>query len=105
MVRTGPDQTGHHTTPHHISEVTPALGEPPECTASVEHIMTTKNARFEFRTTQEFIDKLASVSQRSGLSKPEAIGAGIELLERLVEADREGKEIAFVEKHKTSNDK
>lgn len=61
--------------------------------------MSTKTARFEFRTTQDFIERLTFVSQGSGMTKPEAISAGIELLEKLVEADKEGKEIAFVPKH------
>lgn len=60
--------------------------------------MPTKTARFEFRATEEFMDKLASVSHKAGLSKPEALGAGIDLLEKLVEADAEGKEIVFVER-------
>ncbi len=57
-----------------------------------------KTARFEFRTTDEFMERLSSVSRRAKLSKPEALGAGIELLERLIEADEEGKEIIFVSK-------
>ena len=61
--------------------------------------MSTKTARFEFRTTEDFIARLASVSQGSGMTKPEAISAGISLLEKLVAADKEGKEIAFVLKN------
>ena len=57
-----------------------------------------KTARYELRTDEEFIDRLTKVSIASGLTKPEAIGAGIDLLERLVEADRKGKEFALVDK-------
>ena len=58
----------------------------------------TKAVRYELRTDEEFIDRLTKVSIASGLTKLEAIGAGIDLLERLVEADRKGKEFALVEK-------
>jgi hypothetical protein len=57
-----------------------------------------KTARYELRTDEEFIDRLNRVATASGLTKPEAIGAGIELLERLVEADKQGKEFALVDK-------
>jgi hypothetical protein len=57
-----------------------------------------KTARYELRTDEEFIDRLTKVSIASGLTKSEAIGAGIDLLERLVEADRKGKEFALVDK-------
>ena len=63
--------------------------------------MSTKTARFEFRTTEDFIERLTTVSQDSGMTKSEAISAGISLLEKLVAADKEGKQIAFV----TKNDK
>ena len=61
--------------------------------------MSTKTARFEFRTTEDFIERLTTVSQDSGMTKPEAINAGISLLEKLVAADKEGKQIAFVPKN------
>ena len=61
--------------------------------------MSTKTARFEFRTTEDFIERLTTVSQDSGMTKSEAINAGISLLEKLVEADKEGKQIAFVPKN------
>ena len=57
-----------------------------------------KTERYELRTDHEFIEKLNRVSRDSGLSKPEAIGAGIDLLERLIQAEREGKEFALVTK-------
>jgi hypothetical protein len=58
--------------------------------------MSNETAMFEFKTTQDFLDRLSSVSSAAGMSKPEAIVAGIELLEKLVEADRRGMEISFV---------
>ena len=58
-----------------------------------------KTERYELRTNHEFIEKLNRVSRESGLSKPEAIGAGIYLLERLIQAEREGKEFAIVNKN------
>lgn len=57
-----------------------------------------KTARYELRTSEEFIERLTKVSMAAGLSKPEAINAGIALLERLVEADKEGKEFTLVDK-------
>jgi hypothetical protein len=54
--------------------------------------------RYQFKTSCEFTEKLNRVSRESGLSKPEAIVAGIELLDRLVQADKEGKEFAIVSK-------
>lgn len=57
-----------------------------------------KTERYELRTDREFIEKLNRVSTESGLTPPEAIGAGIDLLERLVQAEREGKEFAIVSK-------
>ena len=62
-------------------------------------IIMPKTERYELRTNHEFIEKLNKVSRESGLSKPEAIGAGIDLLERLIEAEREGKEFALVNKN------
>lgn len=61
-------------------------------------IIMPKTERYELRTDHEFIEKLNRVSRDSGLSKPEAIGAGIDLLERLIQAEREGKEFALVTK-------
>jgi hypothetical protein len=63
--------------------------------------MPTKTARFEFRATDEFMDRLATVSRKTGLSKPEALGAGLELLEKLADAAEKGKEIAFVDSETT----
>ncbi len=60
--------------------------------------MSNKTAMFEFKTTQDFLDRLASISSAAGMSKPEAIFAGIDLLEKLVEADQRGMEISFVPK-------
>jgi hypothetical protein len=57
-----------------------------------------KTTRYELRTDEEFIDRLAKVATASGLTKPQAIGAGIALLERLVEADKQGKEFTLVDK-------
>lgn len=57
-----------------------------------------KTTRYELRTDEEFMDRLARVASASGLTKPEAIGAGIELLEQLVEADKLGQEFALVPK-------
>lgn len=58
-----------------------------------------KTERYELRTDQEFMEKLDRVATRAGLTKPEAIGAGINLLERLVEANKEGKEFALVDRN------
>ena len=63
----------------------------------------TKTVRYELRTDWTFIEKLERVSSAAGLTKPEAIGAGIELLERLVEADKQGKEFALVSKINMAN--
>jgi hypothetical protein len=48
--------------------------------------------------SQDFIEKLNKVSTESDLTQPQAIGAGIELLDRLVQADKDGKEFAVVSK-------
>jgi hypothetical protein len=58
----------------------------------------TKTVRYELRTDWTFIEKLERVSTAAGLTKEEAIRAGIDLLERLVEADKQGKEFALVSK-------
>jgi hypothetical protein len=58
----------------------------------------TKTLRYELKTDEEFIDKLCRVSTAAGLTKAQAIGVGIDLLERLVEADKQGKEFALVPK-------
>ena len=60
----------------------------------------TETVRYELRTDEEFIERLDRVSIAAGLTKPEAIWAGIDLLERLVEADKQGKEFALVDKQK-----
>ncbi len=70
-----------HTTPQRSKRENPA------------HIVMAKTARYELKTDEEFIDRLTKVSIASGLTKSEAIGAGIDLLERLVEADRKGKSL------------
>lgn len=57
-----------------------------------------RTARYELRTDEDFIERLDRISKLSGLSKPQAIGAGIELLEKLIYADKEGKEFALVDK-------
>ena len=59
-----------------------------------------KTARYELRADEEFMEKLDRVARSARLSKPDALGAGIDLLERLVNADREGKEFALVDKEK-----
>lgn len=58
----------------------------------------TKIVRYELKTDEEFIDRLNKVATASGLTKVEAIKAGIDLLERLVEADKQGKEFVLVDK-------
>jgi hypothetical protein len=63
----------------------------------------TKTVRYELRTDWTFIEKLERVSSAAGLTKAEAIGAGIDLLERLVEADKQGKEFALVSKINMAN--
>lgn len=57
-----------------------------------------KYKKYQFSPSEEFDNQLTSVAYRAGLSKSEAIMAGIDLLERLVDADSQGKVIAFVEK-------
>jgi hypothetical protein len=57
-----------------------------------------KYKKYQFSLSEEFDNQLTSVAYRAGLSRIEAIMAGIDLLERLVEADSQDKEIAFVEK-------
>lgn len=46
----------------------------------------------------EFHNQLTSVAYRAGVSKVEAIMMGIELLERLVDADKQGKTFVTVDK-------
>tara|TARA_R110000868_G_scaffold409249_1_gene694427 strand:- start:98 stop:328 length:231 start_codon:yes stop_codon:yes gene_type:complete len=61
--------------------------------------MSTKTVRYEFITTENFIDRLTYVAYGAGMTKMEAFVAGISLLEQLVAADKEGKEIAFIPKN------
>lgn len=58
----------------------------------------TETVRYELRTDLDFIERLERVSAAAGLTMAQAIGAGIDLLERLVEADKRGKEFALVDK-------
>ncbi len=55
---------------------------------------------FSAKATEEFIERLYRVSIAAGVTLGEAIAAGIGLLERLVEADKQGKEFALVDKQK-----
>lgn len=71
----------------------------PDITAKGQKVQpVSEKLRYEFNATIEFMNKLDSVARRSGLSTAEAIVAGINLLEKLAEADEQGKEIAFVSK-------
>lgn len=62
--------------------------------------MKLRTTKYELQISDEFKEKLSFVSRKAGLTQPEAIAAGIDLLERLIDADTQGKEIAFVEKQK-----
>ena len=63
----------------------------------------TKILRYKLTVDEDFVDKLTRVADASSMTKPEAIMAGINLLERLVEADKQGKEFAIVEKFRKEN--
>ena len=56
-------------------------------------------SRVEFKASPDFVYRLERVAAAAGLTTAEAIGAGIELLERLVEADKQGKEFITVNKN------
>lgn len=69
----------------------------------------TKTALYTLRVSEEFASKLSRVSRDSGLTELQSILAGIELLERLVEAEKQGKKFTLVDKnqattHARSND-
>ena len=61
--------------------------------------MPRKMPRFELQIDPEVLETLNRASKGARLTKAEAIVAGINLLDRLVQADKEGKEIAFVPKN------
>jgi hypothetical protein len=55
--------------------------------------------RVEFKASPDFVYRLKRVAADAGLTAAEAIGVGVELLERLVEADKQGKGFIIVNKN------
>lgn len=66
-------------------------------TATTFNAMT-RTVRYMLRVSEEFAYKLSRVSRESGLTELQSILVGIELLERLVEAEKHGKGFALVDK-------
>lgn len=64
----------------------------------------TKLVRYELRVDEEFIDRITKVADDADISRVDAIILGIDLLERLVEADKQGKEFMLVNKKEKTND-